>query len=65
MGSINFRIGDIVIIKFEAYEGAYEGEIGYIKSMPFVSFSYVKLFNHPSDELLFKNNEFKHYTLDG
>jgi hypothetical protein len=63
VSSLNFKVGDIIIIKREAYEGAYEGQIGYVKSIPFTSFSYVKLFNHESDELLFRNNEFELYSL--
>jgi hypothetical protein len=62
---VNFKIGDIVIVNSEAYEEAFVGEIGYVVSMPYLSFSYITFFSDPEQEILFKNSEIFLKPLDG
>jgi hypothetical protein len=62
---VNFKIGDIVVVNSEAYEEAFVGEIGYVASMPYLSFSYITFFSDPEQEILFKNSEIFLKPLDG
>ena len=58
MGSLKFNVGDLVIIRAEdAYEGTFDGEIGFVTSIPYKTFSYVMLFCLPNEEVLFKTSE--------
>lgn len=58
MGSVNFKVGDLVVIRAkDAYEGAFDGELGFVTSIPYKTFSYVMLFCFPNEEVLFKTSE--------
>lgn len=62
---VNFKVGDIVIVSSEAYGKSFVSEIGYVVSMPYLSFSYITFFSDPEQEILFKNSEIFLKPLDG
>ena len=63
MGSVNFNVGDLVIIRAEdAFEGVFDGELGFVMSRPYSSFTYVTIFSDPESEILFKNSEISLYN---
>ena len=63
MGSVNFNVGDLVIIHAkDAHGGAFDGELGFVTSIPYKTFSYVTLFCLPNEEVLFKTSEIFVYS---
>ena len=63
MGAVKFNVGDLVIINAkDAHGGTFDGELGFVMSRPYSSFSYVTIFNDPEIETLFKNSEISLYN---
>jgi signal peptidase I len=57
----NFNVGDIVVINANAYEGAFEDDVGVVVEC-YLKFCYVLTFKH-NDRFLFKNDEVEYYNV--
>ena len=58
---MSFRIGDLVIINENPYQGCFEDDIGIIEKAT-SDFFYVRVLKH-DDVFLLKHNEFELYKL--
>jgi hypothetical protein len=56
-----FNVGDFVIINDQAYEGAFEGDVGVVVKS-YLKYCYVLVFEH-NDHFIFKNDEVEHYNV--
>ena len=53
-----FQIGDLIKINYNAYEGAFEDDIGFVsKDPPFDGYVYVQVFGDDGLEMLLKTEE--------
>ena len=60
-----FQIGDLIKINYDAYEGAFEGNIGFIsRKPPFDGYVYVHVFRDDGLEILLKTEEVNLYVPD-